>query len=72
MPNDRDLPEDREPLEWQKAETPLAHRRVWLAESEQLAADILARRQGRPLDVDALWHAARVDLNEHVASTIGP
>ena len=46
-------------------------RRAWLAESEKLTADILARRQDKPLDVDALWEAARADLEERDARTIG-
>ncbi|MCC7353793.1 MAG: type II toxin-antitoxin system Phd/YefM family antitoxin [Anaerolineae bacterium] len=36
--------------------------RAWLAESEALSAEILKRRHGQPLDVDALWQAARADL----------
>jgi hypothetical protein len=63
--------EDYERLEQQGVETSLTHWQAWLAESEQLAAKILARRQGRPLDVDALWQAARADLEEHDAKTIG-
>jgi len=35
---------------------------AWLAESESLTSDILERRAGAPLDVDALWRAARADL----------
>ncbi len=40
----------------------LAHWQAWLVESERLASDILARRHGEALDVDALWQAARADL----------
>ena len=36
--------------------------RLWLAECDALAADILARRKGRPLDIDALLQADRADL----------
>ena len=36
--------------------------RLWLAKSDALAADILARRKGRPLDIDALLQADRADL----------
>jgi len=35
---------------------------AWVAESDKLTAEILARREGEPLDVDALWQAARADL----------
>ena len=34
----------------------------WLSESEKLGEEILARRNGQPLDVEALWRAARADL----------
>ena len=34
---------------------------AWVAENEKLRAEILARREGEPLDVDALWQAARAD-----------
>jgi len=40
----------------------LARWQAWLAESESLTADILERREGVPMDVDALWRAARADL----------
>jgi prevent-host-death family protein len=34
----------------------------WVARSDALAADILARRGGEPLDIDALMAADRADL----------
>ena len=36
--------------------------RLWLAKSDALAADILAWRSGRTLDIDALLQADRADL----------
>ncbi len=36
--------------------------RQWRAESAALSAEILARRGGQQLDVDALWRATRADL----------
>ena len=44
------------------SEPELTRWQAWLAESEALTADILERREGAPLDVDALWRAARADL----------
>jgi prevent-host-death family protein len=44
---------------------------AWLAESSQLGEEILARRDGQPLDVDALLHAARADLEERDAQHLG-
>jgi prevent-host-death family protein len=43
----------------------------WVAESDALAAAILARRGGEPLDVDGLWDAARDDLEARDAQTVG-
>lgn len=43
----------------------------WLAQSETLSNKILRRRQGKPLNVDALWQATRDDLesrNEYLFS----
>ncbi len=38
--------------------------RAWLAESAQLGDDILKRRKGVPVDVDADWQAVRDDLEK--------
>mgnify|MGYP001043520592 CR=1 FL=1 len=43
----------------------------WVAESNALAAKILDRRSGEPLDVDALWDAARKDLEARGAQAVG-
>lgn len=45
--------------------------RAWRNESAALNAEILARRGGEPLDVDALWHAARADLEARDAGLTG-
>jgi prevent-host-death family protein len=54
--------EDYQRLKQEQVSQVLACWQAWLAESEKLTADILERRQGIPLDVDALWQAARADL----------
>jgi prevent-host-death family protein len=63
--------EDYKRLEQEKSKQVLAHWEDWLRESEKLNAAILARRNESPLDVDALWEAARADLEERDARTIG-
>jgi prevent-host-death family protein len=63
--------EDYERLEREKAEKALAGWDLWLAESERLNTELLARRQGRPLDLDLLWGAAKADLEERDDRTIG-
>jgi prevent-host-death family protein len=44
---------------------------AWRAKSQQLLADILARRQGEPLDLDVVWQAARSDLEARDERSIG-
>ncbi|MEA3406826.1 MAG: type II toxin-antitoxin system Phd/YefM family antitoxin [Chloroflexota bacterium] len=53
---------DYERLQQEQVEERLAHWQAWVAENESLAAEIMSRRQGEPLDLDALWEAARADL----------
>jgi len=36
----------------------------WLAENQQLAADISTRREAEPLDLENLWHETHRDLEE--------
>ena len=50
--------EDYERLEQERLKQDLAHWQAWLAESEELSAEVLERWGGEPLDVDALWRAA--------------
>ena len=54
--------EDYERLKQKRKNQDLARYQAWLADSERLAASILERRQGQPLDVETLWQAARADL----------
>jgi prevent-host-death family protein len=63
--------DDYERLEQEGVGKSLAQWETWLTESKKLTTDILARRQGMPLDVDALWQAARADLEERDARTLG-
>lgn len=53
--------EDYERLERKGAHTNLAQWRAWLAQVDQLAADIQERRGGEPLDLDRLWEQVRAD-----------
>lgn len=43
----------------------------WVARSDALAADILARRGGEPLDLDALLAADRADLEARDEQILG-
>ncbi len=63
--------QDYELLEREKLAHTLASWEAWVAESDRLAADILARREGRPPDVDSLWQAARAGLEDRDAETAG-
>ena len=62
--------EDYERLEEARAKANLEQWRLWVAESSALAADILLRRGGEQLDVDALWGAARDDLEARDAKAV--
>lgn len=42
--------------------------RTWLDESAKLSEEIRVRRKGAPVDVDAIWQAARTDLEERDAT----
>ena len=53
---------DYERLRREQVNGRLAHWQAWVAESDKLAVEILARREGKSLDVDALWQPARADL----------
>ena len=56
--------DDYERLEQEAMEGSLTRWRAWLAESDKLTAEIMARREDTPLDVDALWQAAKADLEK--------
>ena len=62
---------DYEQLQREQANDRLLHWRAWVDESAKLRADILARRDGEPLDVDALWRAARADLEARDEQDLG-
>jgi len=59
--------EDYDRLERGQAARAMASWQAWTAENERLAADIRARRGGRPLDLDRPWRDARADLEERDA-----
>jgi prevent-host-death family protein len=63
--------DDYERLERIETQTALAEWQVWVTDSRALAAEILARRGGEHLEVDALWDAARDDLEARDARTAG-
>jgi prevent-host-death family protein len=44
---------------------------AWLAESRKLAEEILARRDGKPLDIGALLLEVRADLEARDAGHLG-
>lgn len=54
--------EDYDRLSQLTATADLDHWRTWLAQSDSLADAILTRRQGEPVDTEALWQSAREDL----------
>ena len=49
-------------LQESEADQATARWDAWRMESQQLMADILARRAGEPLDLETLWQATRSDL----------
>ena len=63
--------EDYERLEQEPPSQRMARWQAWLAESEKLAADILERRGGEPLDLDAVWQAVRADQEARDDQIIG-
>ena len=63
--------EDYEELERSRAKESLERWRAWLAKSDALADEILARRGGEPIDVGALWDAVRADREARDAEILG-
>jgi prevent-host-death family protein len=63
--------QDYETLERLGAEVQQIHWAAWQQVSETLNSQILARRQGVPIDVDQLWQATRADLEERDEYVIG-
>ncbi|MCL4302825.1 MAG: type II toxin-antitoxin system Phd/YefM family antitoxin [Anaerolineae bacterium] len=54
--------EDYERLKQEQTTNNLVRWQAWLAESDKLTGEILARRNHEPFDAEALWQAARADL----------
>jgi len=63
--------QDYQRLEEERVAAGVARWEAWLAANQALAEQILARRGGEPLDVDALWKAAREDLEARDARFLG-
>jgi len=63
--------QDYQRLEAATAEANLEQWRRWVAESDALAAEILNRRGGEPIDVEALWDAVRADRETRDAEILG-
>ena len=63
--------QDLEDLQRAGTEHSLERWRAWVAKSNALAAEILARRGGEPIDVDALWDAVRADREARDAEILG-
>ena len=62
---------DYQRLEQEQVSQSVARWQAWMVESEDLTTDILEHRHGEPLDVDALWQAARADLEARDDQIIG-
>jgi hypothetical protein len=58
-------------LEQETAAARMARWQAWIAESDALAAGILARRGEAPIDVEAPWEAVRADREERDAQILG-
>ena len=54
--------EDYRRLQAQEQSNALQQWDEWMAQARQLSAEILARRQGQPIDVAQIEQAARADL----------
>ena len=63
--------EDYHRLEEETAAARLTRWEAWVSRSDALAAGILARRGGEPIDVDALLAAVRADRDERDAQILG-
>jgi prevent-host-death family protein len=63
--------EDYAHLEQETMAAKMARWQAWVAKSDALAAEILARRGGEPIDAEALWEAVRADREERDAQILG-
>jgi prevent-host-death family protein len=63
--------EDCQRLEQDQIDQARVRWQVWQAESQALAADILERRGGEPMDLDGLWEDVRADREARDDQVIG-
>jgi prevent-host-death family protein len=63
--------EDYQRLEQEKWAARIARWEAWVTQSDALAAEILARRGGQPIDVAALLEGVRADREERDAEILG-
>ena len=63
--------QDFETLEQLTTEVRHTRWAAWQQANEALTDQILARRQGKPIDVDQLWQAARTELEDRDAYIVG-
>jgi prevent-host-death family protein len=63
--------EDYRHLEQEKEAARMTRWETWVAHSDALAAEILARRGGEPIDAEALLEAVRADREERDAEILG-
>lgn len=62
---------DYERLQQAQTNDRLAHWQEWEADCARLQAQILARREGESVDVEALWEATRADLEARDEQALG-
>ena len=62
---------DYQRLEQEREQQNLARWRAWLKDAAKLKEDVLERRDGKLLAVDALWQEARADLEARDDQTSG-
>jgi len=63
--------EDYRHLEQEKEAAGMTRWQTWVAHGDALAAEILARRGGEPIDAEALLEAVRADREERDAEILG-
>jgi prevent-host-death family protein len=63
--------EDLERLRGDQECDPVARWKAWVEESDRLNAEILERREGKPVDLDAALKEARKELEERDDRRIG-
>ena len=58
-------------LQEERGATPGERWSDWVARSQALSTEILTRRDGQPVDVDAIWEAAQAEHEARDAQTAG-